>query len=376
MSHNLEQPSNSSKWLVYFASGNFWQGGLTGRHHLLKRISAKGYNVLFVNSLGLASVKAISKNTLFSRVVAKLKSYCRYLKRSDSFLVFSPISIPLGVTALDKLNSFFLKFQFHVMLRLLGIRKPVLLVSSPKAALLLSSIDYSRLIYMYSDKFVSYREIHDRDYILHLDSILKSKSDYIVSNLLKTFEDLSSTEYGSKAKDISAIRHPIVGYYGTLTDSNNWELISYLASMRPEYSFVFIGQVRKDVNRGVTNLPNVHFLGFKEYHTLPAYLKQFDVCIMFWKLTDWIKNSNPLKTKEFLAMGKPIVTVPIYELQRNFGDLVYICTSQNEFLSSIDNALKEDHLNLSKKRIERVMEDSWEKDATKLMDLFEDSSNA
>lgn len=385
---------NNKKWLVYFASGNYWQGGITGRHHLLKRLHSFGYNILFINSLGLASIKSINRKTLSSRVKAKLLSYTKYLKVADSFLVFSPISIPLGLTFLDRINTFLLKLQMKYAFLALGINEPYILVASPKTATLIDNISYKCLMYMYSDKFSSYREIHDKDYIRLLDSTLKEKSQFIVSNLYKTYEELKESSFASKSiylphsvdfqmfhshlevefpppEDLARISHPIIGYYGTLTNSNDWNLIKFLAKSRPEYHFVFIGKAREDVDQEIYRYSNVHFLGYKPYQELPKYLKFFDACIMFWKLTDWIINSNPLKTKEFLAMGKPIVSVRIYELEKNYPGLVYLCDSKEDFLDSIDSALTEDSSELAAMRIASVKNDSWEIDAKKIMELME-----
>ena len=278
--------------------------------------------------------------------------------------------------------------------RILKIKNPFIIVASPKAATLLDHISHASVIYMYSDKFSSYREISDKNHIESLDEILKQKSQFIVSNLYKTYEDLLRSPFASKSvylphsvdfqlfnshlelhfpppEDIKQLDSPIIGYYGTLTNSNDWSLIKYLAKEKPDYNFVFIGKIREDVDSEIFGFPNIHFLGHKPYSELPKYLKFFDVCIMFWKLTDWIINSNPLKTKEFLSMGKPIVSVRIYELEKNFPDLIYLCDTKEQFLFSIDIALSEDSCELAQNRISRVVNDSWESDAKKIVDLFE-----
>ena len=384
----------NGKWIVYFASGNYWQGGITGRHHLLKRLYDSGYNILFINSLGLASVKSIKRKTLYTRIRAKLLSYTKYLKVANSFLIFSPISVPIGLTFFEKSNSFLLIAQLKLVFQFLRIKKPYIIVASPKAANLLDHISHASLIYMYSDKFSSYREISDKNYIESLDELLKSKSQFIVSNLVKTYEDLQNTSFASKSvylphsvdfqlfnkylyfdfaspEEIQQLSQPIIGYYGTLTNSNDWDLIKFLARNRPDYNFLFIGRTRKDVDQEVFHLSNVYFLGHKPYIELPKYLKFFDVCIMFWNLTEWIYNSNPLKTKEFLAMGKPIVSVRIYELEKNYPGLVYLCDSKEEFLDSLDAAVSEESPELVRKRIEAVENDSWEKDAKRIIELLE-----
>ncbi len=385
--------TNQKKWIIYFASGNFYSSGLSSVHHLLDRLK-DNYNILFFNSLGLASVSKIKKSTIPTRVLSKLKSFAKYLKEVNGYTVFSPISIPLGITSLDKVNSLFVAIQIKFIFTLLKIKDPILIIANPKAATLLHLFQSSTIIYLYSDKYSAYREIANKDYIDSLDYQLQEKSNFIVSNLKRTYDELCETKHKSKSlylphsvdfhlfndcvytetaipDDLKFLDKPIIGYYGTLTNSNDWDLIIYLAKKRPTYNFVFIGKPREDINQVVFTLPNVHFLGYKPYNTLPMYLKHFSVCLMFWKRTDWIYNSNPLKTKEFLAMGKPIVSVRIYELEKSFNELIYICDTKEQFLSSIDKALTENSNELTQSRIDAVKDDSWEKDVEVIRGLLE-----
>ncbi len=387
------QSSRDKQWLVYFASGNYWMGGITGRHHLLKRLGDR-YNILFVNSLGLASIKAIKRNTILRRIHSKLGSYLKYLRRSGGFTIFSPVSIPLGLSSFEHFNVFVLKLQFKLVFCLLGIKKPHVLVANPKALQLLDCVEYGKVIYNYSDKFASYREISDREFVEELDRGLKERADAIISNLRKTYDDLCTAGFEGKSlylphsvdfnlfnshlemkferpDDLKGISGPIIGYYGTLTDSNDWDLIEYLAEKRPDVQFVFIGKLRADVQQSVFGYSNIHFIDHKPYDTLPRYLKFFDACIMFWRTTDWIYNCNPLKTKEFFAMGKPVVSVKIYELEKNFSDIMYLCDTPEAFLSSIDRALAEKNPALPDRRIARVQNDSWENDAAQIVELLE-----
>lgn len=385
--------NTKQKWIVYFASGNYWTGGLSGRHHLLSRLKSD-YRILFINSLGLASVTKVKKSTVLTRIKAKLLSYAKYVKKDSGYTIFSPISIPLGLTVLEHFNTFLLKLQIRIALYLLGIARPHILVASPKATSIIGAVDYDCLIYMYSDKFSAYREIANRDYIESLDSSLKSKATYIVSNLYRTYEDLSQSSYSSKSfylphsvdfdlfnsalhkaipipQDMPDQFQPIVGYYGTLTNSNDWDLIKFLSRKRPKYKYVFIGKPRSDIDHSVFELDNVFFLGYKPYNVLPHYLKYFSVCLMFWKPTEWIYNSNPLKTKEFLAMGKPIVSVRIYELEKNFHNLIYHCDTYEDYLESLDRAIQDDSLELQERRISSVSNDSWDKDASRIREILE-----
>jgi hypothetical protein len=274
------------------------------------------------------------------------------------------------------------------------IKNPVIWVCNPKAVLITNKIKSNKLIYNYSDKFSSYREISDKEYIQNLDNELKFKSDFIFCNLIKTFEELSISNYRNKIRyfphsvdfgffnsylnketekpeELKTLKSPIIGYYGTLTDSNDWEIIKYCASKRPGYSFVFIGDVRADIDKDIKNFSNVYFIGYKKYEELPGYLKFFDVCIMFWKVTDWIYNSSPLKTKEFLAMGKPVVSVKIYELQKNYPVVISFAEGKEEFLEKIDFELTSNSEEKILKRIESVKNDTWENTVTKIKEVLE-----
>ena len=81
---------------------------------------------------------------------------------------------------------------------------------------------------------------------------------------------------------------------------------------------------------------------------------------MSWIMTDWIRHSNPLKTKEYLSQGLPVVSVRILDLERYFSDLVYFAESGEEMLAGVRRALAEDSPELRAKRIDRVRGESWD----------------
>ncbi|MCX6163658.1 MAG: hypothetical protein NTU73_02160 [Ignavibacteriae bacterium] len=92
---------------------------------------------------------------------------------------------------------------------------------------------------------------------------------------------------------------------------------------------------------------------------------------MFWKVTDWIYNSSPLKTKEFLAMGKPIVSVKIYELQKNYPEIISFAETKEEFLEKIEYELSTNNDKKMKRRIESVKNDTWERTSEKIKRIIE-----
>ena len=70
-------------------------------------------------------------------------------------------------------------------------------------------------------------------------------------------------------------------------------------------------------------LPNVHFLGRKPYDEVARYMAAMDVLIMPWNHSEWIKACNPIKLKEYLAVGRPVVTTDFPALD-GWRDLVRV----------------------------------------------------
>ena len=158
--------------------------------------------------------------------------------------------------------------------------------------------------------------------------------------------------------DISAIPRPIVGFFGLIQERVDLSLIGYLASNLEDASFVLIGMVAQDIS-GMRGIGNVHFLGVKAYAELPRYMHYFDVCIMPYKLNDEMVNSNPKKLREYLAAGKPVVSVRIKEVER-YGEFVYIADDYAQFLDLVKRALAEDSAEKAQQRMKAVEEESWE----------------
>jgi hypothetical protein len=91
---------------------------------------------------------------------------------------------------------------------------------------------------------------------------------------------------------------------------------------------------------------------------------------MPWVQTRWIDVCNPIKLKEYLALGKPVVSTPFAELQK-YHDVVYEAKTVDDFVSCIKKALSEDNPEYIKKRREKVKSSSWEIKADLVMiELF------
>ena len=65
---------------------------------------------------------------------------------------------------------------------------------------------------------------------------------------------------------------------------------------------------------------NIHWIGGKKYQELPQYLAGWDVGLMPFALNEATRFISPTKTPEFLAAGMPVVSTPITDVVRPYGE--------------------------------------------------------
>jgi UDP-galactopyranose mutase len=142
--------------------------------------------------------------------------------------------------------------------------------------------------------------------------------------------------------DQSDIPSPRLGFFGVLDERLDRALLARMADAHPEWHVVMIGPVAKIDPASLPDRPNLHYLGPKTYDELPAYLGGWDVAIMPFALNDATRFISPTKTLEYLAAGKPVVSTPIRDVVRPFGERGLVRVGGGEgFLQALAEALAE-----------------------------------
>ncbi len=146
--------------------------------------------------------------------------------------------------------------------------------------------------------------------------------------------------------DQATIPSPRMGFFGVIDERLDIDLLRALATARPDWQVVIIGPVVKIDPASLPQLPNIHYLGGKSYQELPAYLSGWDVALLPFAINASTAFISPTKTPEYLAAGKPVVSTPIRDVVRPYGDagLVHIAASELNFVTAVELALaqKED----------------------------------
>ncbi len=172
--------------------------------------------------------------------------------------------------------------------------------------------------------------------------------------------------------DQQPIKHPRLGFVGVIDERFDAELLKECAALRPDWQFVMIGPVVKISQDSLPQAANIHYLGGKKYEELPAYLAGWDVALLLFALNDATKFISPTKTPEYLAAGLPVVSTPIRDVVRPYGDLglVHIADTPAGFVQSCEAALGEARSARLLKVDEFLSHNSWDKTQREMYDII------
>jgi glycosyltransferase involved in cell wall biosynthesis len=137
--------------------------------------------------------------------------------------------------------------------------------------------------------------------------------------------------------DIAAIPRPRLGFFGLIRDWVDLDLLAAVARRRPDWHFVLIGDSAHDLS-AYRPLANMHFLGRKPYAELPAYCRQFDLGLVPFKINELTDAVNPIKLREYLAAGLPVISTPLPEA-RLCEPWVEVVSGASEFEAAVERSL-------------------------------------
>ncbi|WP_436758522.1 glycosyltransferase [Streptosporangium sp. V21-05] len=379
---------------VCFSAQDWWYHNRAHSDFQLMRSVAAHRKVLVVNSIGMRMPMPGRSTQVLRRVGRKLRSVAmlvrRPLRELPGFYVMSPLPLPFyGSPLARRVNALLVRAQVLAVSRALGLRHPVIMVTIPTAWDVVRPMRRRALVFNRSDRHSSFPE-SDRPTIEALERGLLERSDHVVyvSNALMgeesgvTGDRAHFLDHGvdtdhfrrrpesEQPADLRAIPGPRVGFFGALDGYLvDFDLLERIAVEIPGVSLVLIGDATVPMDR-LTRHPNVHWLGFRPYERIPAYGSGFDVAIMPWLDNPWIRHSNPIKLKEYLALGLPVVSTDFQELA-NYADRVRIAADADLFLDAVRATLRDGGLQPADTIRGSVLGASWSSRAAQLMALAE-----
>ncbi len=324
----------------------------------IMRRMAETMPVLFVNSLAVRMPSLKEKSQFAARIGRKIRSLARGLVNVENkFWVFSPVSVP--GPAGQMLSSWALGPQIKLAARRAGISRPLLWIHCPAGAGLADEIPHALLVLQRTDRFEAFPEADPEvvgaqirkmkaaaDVAIYCNpNLMAEEQDEVRRQLLITHGvDLDTFISAGQSRspgpaDIAILKRPRVGFIGGI-DAHTFDppLFVEVARRLSDVEFALIGGCSLPENW--CPLPNVKLFGRKPYDEVARYMAAMDVLIMPWNDSEWIKACNPIKLKEYLAVGRPVVTTDFPALGR-YRELVRVANGPAAFAAAIRQALTE-----------------------------------
>ncbi len=368
-----------------------WDYDPTSKHQIMK-ILAQHNDIIWVNYHGTRR-PTLSKSDLRASWSALMR-FARGIQRvGPSFVQVTPLVIPgASNPVLRKLHERMLITQIRRTIQAVSgaANKPVQVWSfAPDVPYLIGQFNEEAFIYYCVDDYTEFEGL-DTDRITLVEDDLRSRSDIVVatSELLlkknrKSRPDTVLVRHGvdfdhfasawrdklDRPDDLKNIEGPIFGFFGLIHFWIDLRLIAEVARLRPQYSFVMIGDCIADT-RDLERLPNVHLLGRRPNKELPAYCAAFDAGLMPFACNAMTRSINPIKMYEYLASGLPVIATPLPEAERFTGP-IKISETPERFASACDNVLEEDQPGRRAVIAQTVAGESWESKVELLSEVIE-----
>jgi glycosyltransferase involved in cell wall biosynthesis len=353
---------------------------LTNQQHLLARAADRN-RILFVESLGLRRPQLAGRD--LRRIAGRLVRGLTPPRMVDGVHVLSPLVLPLHSHALARrINARLLPYLVARAARKLGLREPVLWSFVPQAEVLIDRLEPTKILYYIDDDHAakpgidpaSFTAAEER-FARRADVILASAPELVqrmrlfndnvhfAPNVADTRLFATALEPGPADAAIAALPSPRVLFIGAILAATiDIELVVELARRRPDWSFAFVGPVGQGDPR--TNIealraaPNVHLLGHRPQALLPGVLRSVEATIIPYRVGHQMASVFPMKTYEYLAAGRPVVSTPLPALA-DVRDVTLAATAE-EFAACLQEALDQDTPAARAARSAAAQDHSWE----------------
>jgi len=368
-----------------------------GRHpfscqHLIKQLLPWN-RVLWVNTIGYRRLKFSRYDV--GRAFGKIFSWLHHNQGrtdkeefSENLRVVAPICLPFGsFRSVRALNALSIISAVKRASRAWGMRNPLFLTTLPTAADLPGRIGEGASTYYCVDDFTLWPGV-DGDLMQRLEQRLLPKVDLIIATAaqlqktrinsirptellthgvdLEHFQRVGKCEAAPPVRDLSG---QVVAYYGLIDERCDMDLLMDLALSMPNVTFLIVGPWRIPSGK-LAELPNVRLIGRVSYDDLPAYLTPASALILPYLVNDLAASINPLKLKEYLATGLPVVSTPLPEVLK-LKKYVRVASGAGQMREVLQTVLTEEVHSVSPALQDFLRDQTWQAKAEEFSSMVE-----
>lgn len=313
------------------------------------------------------------------RAWEKSKQWSQSRKSSETVSsnprVFNPRMWPWFASRLDRrLNRWLLTRQLAPAIGKLPT-PPVVITTLPIIADLIGELAVQRWVYYCVDDFSVWPGL-DGAALRRLEVKLVQKVDEViaVSETLQNKMALmgrparllthgidrefwSNEECPESSSVTHSLQPPFVVYWGVVDPRMDFEFICRLSKELNTGTIVFAGPLDNPDPR-LLRLNRVVHVGTLPYSQLPRLAKAASVLIMPYADLEVTRAIQPLKLKEYLATGKPVVARAL-PATRSWGDCLDLVDTPKEFSEAVRQRIESGMADDQKAARNRLATESW-----------------
>ncbi len=368
--------------IVCFAKD--WSEDPTSNNHVM-RMLARDNKILWLNSIAMRT-PSLGSSSDVDKIKKKLKSFVEGPQQvTDGLSVFTPLVLPFPHSRAAVLaNTQLLRGMVALHRRRMGMKDFQLWTFLPNAVEYFGRFGESFRVYYCTDEFSQFSYM-DGGRMAAMEKRLMALADVVFTTsrtLLEAKKPFNpethlathGVDFGhfsqaldaglELAPELKGLEGPVLGFFGLIHEWIDLDLVAFLAEQRPSWNIVMIGKVSVDHSK-YQHLKNIHWLGRKPYESLPAYCKGFHVGLIPFVMNELTRNVNPIKLREYLSAGVPVVSTALPEvtLHKEWCD---VAAHKEQFLEMCDAAIAKDKPADRKKRSELMRTEDWDNKVAQL----------
>jgi len=356
-----------------------WGRTPSSTQHLF-RVLGKYNRIFWFNTIGLR----VPQMRLYDvrRTLEKLASCFKKSDEKAAYapFVFNPFMLPLFFPPfLRELNKKILLLQIARIKKRYKVNRPILFTTIPTVCDLVGELGERASVYYCVDEYTCWPGVYpktikcmERKLLERAHLLFCSCSEILDLKRKEGFRGILLTHGVDvehfKKRDFESVRFVAendrgmarIGFIGSLDHRIDFSLVEFLCLNRTDCLFIFGGRAVELPSR-LRKLPNFRYIGSVAYNELPEYLSSFDICIMPYKNDETTHYIAPLKFKEVILSGKPVISTVIPNISE-YARFVKCANERDDFLRYIDEALlsKEEDVNFSGLFVNETWEDKAE----------------
>jgi glycosyltransferase involved in cell wall biosynthesis len=355
-----------------------WFENPTSNNHVMAEL-AKRNRVLWLNSVATRAPSMSGRD--IKKIFRKLAGFFKGTQKvQDNLYVYSPIVIPLPYNRwAAAINRVILRITLKIIRTRLGMKQFQLWTFLPTVADYIGQLGESVSVYYCVDEWSKFSYVDGpklaqaEEKLCRAADIVFATSASLVQKRLAYNPRTYLARHGVDhplfcaaldpatrvPPDLANLQQPVIGFYGTIQDWVDLDLIAYLAQRNPQWSIAMVGKTMVDISR-FDRLPNVHFLGPKPHGMLPMYCKGLAVGLIPQKVNELTIHMNPLKLREYLSAGLPVVATALPEV-RGYAPWCTAADSYADFEKAVADAIASDSPQRRRQRSDAMADETWEK---------------